>query len=265
MIKAERQREILQLLGQGGIVSVTDLAEKLLASTLTVRRDLVELQNQGLLNRTHGGAVLDAALHAHLKYEVGTFEDRAGTYGTRKRRIAERAATLVSNGDSLLVNAGSTTTEFARALRDHQNLQIATNGLTVALELGRNPTCAAYMLPGPVEKRKMATLFDIEAPELVNLRAPSAFLGVVAVNPTDGPLMLTSQEAAMTRVLVDSASETTLLVDSSKFQSNAMYRVVPMSRIQRVITDDGICAADRQCIEAAGVELIVVPAGGTGN
>lgn len=258
MIKAERQREILSLLSGDGIVSITGLSERLGSSSITIRRDLTDLERQGKLNRTHGGATLVDDLHAYARYEGGTFEDRANTHEARKRRIAERAVQLVSDGDSLLINAGSTTTEFARALADHKNLQVVTNGLTVALELGKNPTSGVFLLAGTLEKKKMATVSQSDFPDLMGIRAPSAFLGMVGLRIPDGPMMLTLQEARMNQAFVDASTEVTLLIDSSKFQAEAMYRVVPLERINRIVTDEGIAVSHREQIERMGIELIVV-------
>lgn len=259
MIKTERQRAILNVLSGDGVVSVAALSERFDISTITVRRDLRDLQRQGKLSRTHGGATLVDDLDAYARYEGGTFEDRASTHGARKRRIAERAAQLVSDGDSLLINAGSTTTEFARALSNHKNLQVVTNGLTVAMELGRNPSADVFMLAGSLDRKKMATVFLPESPELAGIRAPAAFLGVVGVRVSEGPFMLTAQEARMNQAFVDVSAEVTLLVDSSKFEAEAMYRIVPMERISRIVTDQGIASSDRERIEELDIELIVVP------
>lgn len=259
MIKAERQREILSLLSGDGIVSITDLSERFGSSSITIRRDLTDLERQGRLSRTHGGATLVDDLHAYARYEGGTFEDRASTHEARKRRIAERAVQLVSDGDSLLINAGSTTTEFARALADHKNLQVVTNGLTVALELGKNASSGVFLLAGTLEKKKMATVSQSDFPDLMGIRAPSAFLGVVGLRIPDGPMMLTLQEAKMNQAFVEASTEVTLLIDSSKFQAEAMYRVVPLERISRIVTDSGIATSHREQIEQLGIELIVVP------
>lgn len=259
MIKAERQREILSLLGGDGVVSVAQLAERFGSSTITIRRDLMDLERQGRLSRTHGGATLVADLHAYARYEGGSFEDRTTTHGERKRRIAECAAQLVSDGDSLLVNAGSTTTAFARALCERQNLQVVTNGLTVALELGKNPSCGVFLLAGSLDRKKMSTVSQPGAEELGGIRPPASFLGVVGVRVPGGPAMLTPQEARMTQAFIEASTEVTLLVDSSKFEAEAMYLASPLHRIHRVITDEGISTSHRQQLEDAGIEVVVVP------
>jgi DeoR/GlpR family transcriptional regulator of sugar metabolism len=259
MIKAERQREILAALEGDGIVSVAQLSERFGSSTITIRRDLIDLKRQGKLSRTHGGATLVADLHAYARYEGGTFEDRASTNGARKRRIAERAAQLVSDGDSLLINAGSTTTEFARALIDRQNLQVVTNGLTVAFELSKNPSCGVFVLAGTLDRKKMATVSQPGAHDLASIRSPSSFLGVVGLRLPDGPVMLTQQEALMNHAFMEASTEVTLLIDSSKFEAEAMFLASPLERINRIITDEGISSSHKKQLERAGVELIVVP------
>lgn len=240
-------------------MSVAQLAEQFGSTAITIRRDLIDLERQGKLNRTHGGATLIEDLHASARYEGGTFEDRVSTHGARKRRIAERAAQLVSDGDSLLINAGSTTTEFARALAAHKNLQVVTNGLTVALELGKNASCGVFVLAGTLDKKKMATVLQPEVHDLMGIRAPAAFLGVVGLRLPDGPMMLTPQEARMNQAFAEASTEVTLLIDSSKFQAEAMYRVVKLERISRIVTDEGIASSYREQIEKLGIELIVVP------
>ncbi|WP_341895498.1 DeoR/GlpR family DNA-binding transcription regulator [Ferrovibrio terrae] len=260
MMKAERLREILQILNGDGAVSVSDMARRFGLSTMTIRRDLIDLQQQGLLARTHGGAVLDAAMHGYARYESGTFEERLQVQAAQKRAIAERAAQMVSDGDSLLINAGSTMTIFAQALKQHRNLHVVTNGLTVAQALMANQSASIFVLPGMLDRKKMSTVLQPDSNTFTDLRPPSAFLGVVGVVPGIGPMMADPVEAAMNRALIDAAEEITLLVDSSKFSAQAVHRIVAMNQIDRIITDDGISDQDRDMLINDGVDLIVVAA-----
>ncbi len=262
MIKAERLREIRQLLSGDGSVTVSELARRFELSTMTIRRDLIELQQQGLLNRTHGGAVLDEAMHGYARYESGSFEDRTRVQARQKRAIAERAAQLVSDGDSLLINAGSTMTAFAAALRAHRNLHVVTNGLTVAVELAKNPSTGVFVLPGLLERKKMSTVLQPDSKVLDDVRPPSAFLGVVGVSVELGPMMADPAEASMNRAFIEAAEEVTLLIDSSKFAAQATYRIMPMARIHRIITDGGIAQRDRDILLDRGIDLIVVDEAG---
>lgn len=259
MLKADRQQQILELVN-GGSVSVADLADRFKTSALTIRRDLRELQNQGLLSRTHGGARLNASLYEYATYEGGTFEDRFKAHSGTKQRIAERAAQLVSDGDSLLLNGGSTMTMFARALRNHRNLTAITNSLTVALEIARSNNANVIILPGVLEKKKMTTYSNELEASLSNVWGQSVFLGVTGLNLALGPTMNTPQEALAYRAFVRSASEVTLLVDSTKFESGSMFGIAPLSKITRIITDSGIREIDQKRLAALDVEVITVPA-----
>jgi len=265
MLKAERHRDLIATLNGDGSVSVADMARRFSCSPMTIRRDLLELQRLGLLSRTHGGAVLDAAVHGYARYENGTFEERVRVRNCEKRAIAEQAARLVNDGDSLLINAGSTATAFARALRGHRNLHVVTNGLSVAMELMANPTTAVFMLPGLLDRKKLSTVLPADAAILRDLNPPSAFLGVVGVSPTHGPMMADPVEAAMNRAMIDLADEVTLLVDSSKFTAQAIYRIVPMDEIDRIITDDGLADSDRDAIATRGIDLVICPCENNGE
>lgn len=259
MLKADRQQQIVDLLSGDGSVSVADLADRFKTSALTIRRDLIDLQKQGLLNRTHGGARLHASLYEYATYEGGTFEDRFKAHGGSKQRIAERAAQLVADGDSLLLNGGSTMTVFARALRNHKNLTVITNGLTVALELARSHNSSVIVLPGTLEKKKMTTLStDLEA-ALADVWGQSVFLGVTGINLALGPTMSTPQEAMAYRAFVRAASEVTLLADSTKFEAGSMFGVAPLSKITRIVTDTGIRDVDRKHLDGLDIEVITVP------
>lgn len=260
MLKADRQHQIVEILSGDGSVSVADLADRFKTSPLTIRRDLIELQKQGVLDRTHGGARLHASLYEYATYEGGTFEDRFKAHSGTKRRIAERAAQLVSDGDSLLLNGGSTMTIFARALRNHKNLTAITNGLTVALELARSQNSTVIVLPGTLEKKKMTTSSSAIEEALADIWGQSVFLGVTGINLALGPTMSTPQEALAYRIFVQAASEVTLLADSTKFEAGSMFGIAPLSKIARIVTDTGIRDVDREHLNALDIEVIAVPA-----
>lgn len=259
MLKADRQQQIIDILNGDGSVSVADLADRFKTSSLTIRRDLIDLQKQGVLNRTHGGARLHASLHEYATYEGGTFEDRFKAHSGTKQRIAERAAQLVSDGDSLLLNGGSTMTLFARALRNHKNLTAITNGLTVALELARSQNSTVVVLPGTLEKKKMTTSSNELETALAEVWGQSVFLGVTGVNPGLGPTMSTPQEALAYRAFVRAASEVTLLADSTKFEAGSMFGIAPLAKINRIVTDNGIREVDLRHFDSLGIEVITVP------
>lgn len=258
MLKAARHKEIVALVQGGGAVEVTVLAERFQTSPITIRRDLIELQERGLLARTRGGAVSGEMIaEGWARYESISYAEREREHVREKRAIAELAAQQVSDGDCILVNGGTTSRHLAEALRGHQNLHVVTNGLTVAMEFARSQNAAVYLLPGTVDFKKMASVSRPAPGAFDDISVRVAFLGVHGISPTGGIGMLSPDEAAMNRCFVDAAQSVTVMVDSSKFSSQAIFRICELKRVTRVITDPGVSDHDRSQLMALGVEVLV--------
>lgn len=252
MLKAARHKEIVALVQGGGIVEVNALAQRFQTSPITIRRDLIELQERGLLERTRGGAVSGEVIaEGWARYESISYAEREREQFREKRAIAELAAQLVSDGDCILVNGGTTSRHLAEALRGHQNLHVVTNGLTVAMEFARSQNAAVYLLPGMVDFRKMTSVSRPAPGSFDDITVRAAFLGVHGISPA-GIGMLSPEEAAMNRAFIEAAQTVNVLVDSSKFNSQAIFRICEMNRVTRVVTDTGIAPATRQALEALG-------------
>ena len=259
MLKAARQREIVTLLQGGGIVEVATLAARFQTSPITVRRDLIELQERGVLARTRGGAIPGQEIYTEgwARYESVSYAERENVNHRQKRAIAELAAQSVSDGDCILINGGTTCRNLAEALRGHHNLHVVTNGLTVAMELGKSRNATVYLLPGIVDLRKMTSVSRPESGALENITVRAAFLGIHGISATSGISMLTPEEAAMNRAFVDAAQTVNILVDSSKFQAQAMFRIAHLEKVTRVFTDDGISDEMHGALEKAGVQVSI--------
>jgi DeoR/GlpR family transcriptional regulator of sugar metabolism len=257
MLKAARHKEIVALVQGGGIVEVNALAQRFQTSPITIRRDLIELQERGLLERTRGGAVSGEVIaEGWARYESISYAEREREQFREKRAIAELAAQLVSDGDCILVNGGTTSRHLAEALRGHQNLHVVTNGLTVAMEFARSQNAAVYLLPGMVDFRKMTSVSRPAPGSFDDITVRAAFLGVHGISPA-GIGMLSPEEAAMNRAFIEAAQTVNVLVDSSKFNSQAIFRICEMNRVTRVVTDTGIAPATRQALEALGIEVLL--------
>jgi DeoR/GlpR family transcriptional regulator of sugar metabolism len=259
MLKAARQKEIVALLQGGGVVEVAALAERFQTSPITVRRDLIELQERGVLARTRGGAIPGHEVYAEgwARYESANYAEREKENYRQKRAIAELAAQSVSDGDCILINGGTTCRNLAEALRGHHNLHVVTNGLTVAMELAKSRNATVFMLPGTVDLRKMASVSRPEFGALENITVRAAFLGVHGISASGGIGMLNPEEAAMNRSFVDAAQAVNILVDSSKFHAQAIFRIAHLDKVTRVFTDDGISDETRLALETAGVEVSI--------
>jgi DeoR/GlpR family transcriptional regulator of sugar metabolism len=258
MLKAARHKEILAQVQGGGTVEVNALAERFQTSPITIRRDLIELHERGLLERTRGGAVSGEVIaEGWARYESINYAERERENFREKRAIAEIAAQLVSDGDCILVNGGTTSRHLAEALRGHNNLHVVTNGLTVAMEFARSQNASVYLLPGSVDFKKMASVSRPAPGAFDDISVRAAFLGVHGISPVSGIGMLSPEEAAMNRAFIDAAQTVNVIVDSSKFRSQAIFRIARLDKVTRIITDAGIDPATRQEIEKMGVEVLV--------
>src|SRR5581483_11965544 len=181
LIKAVRQKKIRELIEAGGAVTVAGLAKQFDTSPITIRRDLMFLEKQGVLNRTHGGAIVGEEAEA-TRLTVIPYIDRNQVRAKEKGLIAQRASDFVKDGDSIIINAGTTTCRFARALRDRTNLQVVTNGVTVAAEFESNRSVQLYLIGGLVDFSKMATTGRSAEQAMSEIRVPKAFLGFSGIS-----------------------------------------------------------------------------------
>lgn len=257
MLKFERQQHILALIQETNAVTVRELARIFSISPITIRRDLLELGDKGLLERTHGGAIVSQEVLAEgsARYEMYSYADRHEQQSAEKTAIAECAAQYVSDGDSILINAGTTAHALALALRGHQDLHIITNGLTVADAAGQIQGAHIYVLAGRLNTHKQATIERPDNDTLRNIQIREAFLGVHAMSAA-GIFMRDNEDAAMNRAFIDAASCVTVVADHTKLTAYASFRICDWTRIQRLITDQ---AADPDTIAAIrdqGIEVI---------
>ena len=254
MIRAVRLKEIKHRLDRDGSVSVTNLAARYGKTPITIRRDLELLETEGFLTRSHGGAVL----RARSDYELSPYGTRQREHSGQKALVAKRAAKLVSDGDSLILNAGTTMREMARHLTRLKGLRIATNGITLIPELAAAPGAQVLLLGGDIDFRKMGTVGPHAEAALLDIHAPKAFLGVTAVSVDHGLSMHSPTEARINAAFIEAADEVTVVVDSSKFMTPALYRVTPLEAIHRIVTDSDLPPAIRKQLRSMGLDLIIV-------
>src|SRR2546430_5821687 len=150
MIAQERRQRIFEDIETSGIASVRDLAQRFEISTITVMRDLQELEQEGLIRRVHGGAISVRG----ASYEP-PFIARESQFSTEKQRIAAKAVDLINEGDSLILDVGTTTLEIARALKGKRNLTVLVTNLRAALELASQPAIQVIVIGGRSEERRV--------------------------------------------------------------------------------------------------------------
>ena len=253
MLAVERRRRIAEIVRSRGVVAVAEMAEALGTSEITLRRDLRVMADQGLLMRTHGGAVLPAGL-AHEP----SYSEKAHQASSEKAAIARLAVTMIRPGDSIVLGGGTTTLALAHLLVDFPELTVVTNSLLVAQALipaGR----VEVILTGGTLRRSIHALVGPAAEEsLRSLRASQAFLSGNGLTAERGLSTPSPLVAAMDRALAAAAQQIVVLADNTKVGLETMCQTVPLAQIATIITDDGADPEQVAAIRATGVRVDVV-------
>lgn len=257
MHKRQRHLNILQILANQKVVTVQDLTQRLKASSATVRRDINELAALFALKKVHGGAeALDTG--ERPKLDQVSFEYSNTINIEQKRAIAERAVMLCEDGDSIIINGGTTTYQMIGFLEDRK-LQILTNSLPIANSLFERSRNRIQLPGGEVYRAQHIIVSPFEDDTIKNYYASRLFMGAQALTPA-GLLENDPRLVQAERKLLSQADQLVVLVDSSKFKQRGSLILRPLDEIDIVITDDGIDAAAAEMLEDAGVETIVVEA-----
>lgn len=237
-LPAGRKAHLAAYVAAAGQVTVAALAARFGVSSDTIRRDLDQLDADGILIRTHGGAVSPSALPSvEEKLDV-----RLRLQTTAKEKIGSLAATLVENGSVVMLNAGTTTLAVVRHLRNHRELTIATNNLRIPTEISPKVCRDLYVFGGAVRLRGQATIgpvgfqFTGNGNEL-DLRCDLALISVGAVSPVSGYSTSNLAEAVMMSEMVSRASKVAILADSSKFDRQLFAQVAELGRADYFVTD----------------------------
>lgn len=253
MLNEERRRAILDLLHRQGRVLVTELSAQFKTSQVTIRKDLEMLHAQGLLHRSHGGAL--PAREGAL--EDPTLREKEKLHSQEKMRIAEAAAGRVKEGQVVILDSGTTTTAIARALRNFQTLTIITNAVNIAAELATT-SIEVILTGGTLRNNSFSLVGPIAEETLRRLSADLLFLGVDGFDPHYGLSTPNLLEAKVNRVMVEIAKHTVAVCDSSKFGRRSLSLIAPPTAIHEVITDRSITKSDARNLKQAGIEVTVV-------
>lgn len=256
-LPAGRQVQLVSYVAEHGQVTVARLAKHFNVSADTVRRDLDHLHAEGMLVRTHGGAV---SLTAFPRPDSG-LEVRARVQATGKDRIAALVAGLVPDGASLIINAGTTTLAVVRALRDHRDLTIATNNLAVPGEIDPKIYRDLYVFGGAVRTSAQATVGPVTFPVMlgrqdVDIRCDLALICVGAVSSELGYFTSNLAEASMMSEMMNRATQVAVMADSTKIGRRLFAKVGELGRADWFVTDAPPPDDLAEALHAADVEVI---------
>lgn len=253
MLSDERRAALINQLRESGYVQAAQIAQKLQVSTATIRRDLAELEQEGFCTRTHGGAVRSSqGTTLELPYEV-----KKQKFVLEKEQIAREALKLVGDGDTLILDSGSTTYALARLLTEKQRLTVVTNDLQIATLLASNPAIH-LVCTGGIARPHVFTLLGADVVEFIQkLKVDKTFLGADAIHADGSIGNVNIEEVAIKQAMMKAASSVILLADSSKFSMTGFARVGTFSDVDVLITDAGCPEKMKAMIRDAHRELII--------
>jgi DeoR family transcriptional regulator, aga operon transcriptional repressor len=249
--KNDRMTAILKRAGEAGSVDVADLAAFLGASEATIRRDLQSLSAQHLLVRTHGGAVVGDN-GQELSVRIKETRNQA-----EKRRIGQAAAALVQDGAVVGLTGGTTATELARALADRRGITVVTNAINIAAELAIR-TQITLVVIGGVARPSYEMVGPAAEMMLDNYHLDIAFIGVDGLSAQEGCTTYHEMEAQTDRNFLERARRTVVIADSSKIGRVTFARIVPLARVDDIVTDNGADPERLRELAETGVLIHVV-------
>ena len=234
-IADKRRESITSLVREKGFVRNSELSAKLGVSVVTIRQDVEALSMQGVVHKTYGGAILqvDNTLDS-------SFDSRACEHADAKRRIGEAAARLIQPGETILLDAGSTTLEIARRLPEKADVTVVTCALNIALEAGAKSGVSVIVCGGRLNPRTMSVAGHQVERDLADICADRLFLATYGVDVHKGMAERNFDGAQTKRALISAAREIVLVCDSSKFGEMAPVLISPLNIVNRVITDSEI-------------------------
>ena len=255
MHEIERQRIILGEIADRPVVTVAQLVELTGASEATIRRDINALHQEGKLNRVRGGA---EALHPPQLVGIGGrhFSVSEEMNIAQKRAIARAAVELCQDGESIIINGGTTTFQMVDHLASRR-MQILTNSFAIAETLVRTSKNTIVLPGGAIYREQSLILSPFENDVTKNFYARRMFMSAAGVSGhgvmENDPLLIQAEQK-----LINQADELVLLVDSSKFERRSPLILCPLDRVSMIITDSGISSRDTKRIGEAGIRLLVV-------
>ena len=254
MLASQRRATILGLVEDRGAARVSELVDQLGVSDMTVRRDIEQLAAEGLVERVHGGAL---SIGRRSSEEPG-FTAKSALMQLQKIAIAQAAAQLVEPGAAIGISAGTTTYEFARAVRDVPDLTVVTNSVPVAQLLHESGTPGqTVVLTGGVRTPSDALVGPVAVAALRMLHVDRLFLGVHGMDARAGLTTPNLVEAETNQALVDTARRICVLADHTKWGTVGLSTIIPLSEVDVLVTDAGLTPRARKSVSDSGVEIVL--------
>lgn len=252
----ERIDKVLEILARKGYRSVSELSSDLAVSEMTVRRYLDKLEDRALIKRTHGGAFAGQEM-IEVDYRVRETVRRA-----EKEAIGRAAWALIQPGESIFIDAGSTTAHLALAMDDTKRITVVTNSTTVLQTLERKSNIQTIVLGGKVHAPSHSLIGHLAEESVQQFRFTKAFLGAAGINLQEGFTQSNVDEVPVKKEVAANSREVIVLADSTKFNQDVLVMFLRLDQVHIVITDPGISPAHKARLEEHGIHVIVAELSG---
>jgi DeoR/GlpR family transcriptional regulator of sugar metabolism len=256
MNAVERQNKIIEIVLETGRVEITDISETFGVSEMTARRDLNELDRQGLLRRVHGGGIANLG----RSYEP-PFQTRVAKNDSAKKNIGHKAAELIFDGDSIALDVGTTTLEIVPGLLGKRNLTIVTSCLQIAdkvvEQLSLEIDARLILTGGIIRPRELSMIGPIPEEVYQELHVDKAFIGIGGIDLDDGLTEYNIEDTQIKKTLIQSAREKIVVADGSKFGVTTFASVSPLVAVDKIVTDHTAPLELIEQIRDQGVEVIL--------
>ena len=253
LLAEPRRRKILEWLKEEGSARVRDLSNAFEVSEATIRQDLERLEAEGSIMREHGGAHLRRQSSA----PVGTMVLQHMENMEKKRLIGSYAASLVTDHETIIMDAGTTTTEVATRITDRVGMTVITNALNIAIILGAAPGFAVHLPGGQFKSPTLSISGDHAVEYFKNIYAGKLFLATAGVGVETGLTYPSFADLELKKAMIEAASHVYLVADSTKVNKSSFTRLGALELINSFITDEGISDKDAKEFERRGIEVLI--------
>ncbi len=252
MTADDRKQQILDLLSENGSVRVTELRKLFSVSEVTIRNDLADMENKGLLSRTHGGAVL-----SYKPYYSMNFNQRLETNYLDKTKIAKEISMMIEPNDTIMMNAGTTTLMVFHELPQNYPLKIITNSIAVALEASVNPNFNVVLVGGQVNAKYQFTYGTESIEELKKYHVDKLILSVDGIDVENGFSTYYGEEAGVDKTMMERADVTIVAADRTKLHRNAFVKIADINSADRIVTTGALSSKEKTLFDKQGVNIII--------
>lgn len=232
MLAEERRDQILQLLRERGRVRVPELSQHFHTSEVTIRNDLRALHERGQIRKAHGGALLPEVLARDIP-----LLEKARQNIAEKQRIGAAAAALIKNGETVILDSGTTTQELAKRIKEHRRLRVITNGINIAMELVGAPDVQVILLGGVLRANSFSLGGSLTLEAVPQFSADKVFMGADGCDLDFGLSTPNLEEARVNQAMLRAAREKILVADASKFGRTSLSHIAPLTEMHLILSD----------------------------